>query len=60
MTTRCKDAESEVMSSRGKIKANLTAHRGLNHEITEPLGPKLCSCKCKVWKPKPNLNLVNL
>lgn len=39
MTTSNKEAEGEVVSSHCNIKANLTAHRELNYEITEPLGP---------------------
>lgn len=61
MATSTKDGESDVVPSYNKIKANLTAQRGLNHEITEPLGPKPpCSRKRKVWKPKPNPNPENL
>lgn len=61
MATSTKDAESKAVSSHGKIKANLTAHGGNSHEITEPLGPKLlCSCKCEVWKPRLNSNPENL
>lgn len=61
MATSSKDGESEVVSSHSKIKSNLTAQRRLNHEITEPLGPKLpCSSKCEVWKPKSNPNPESL
>lgn len=60
MTTSSKDAEGEVVSSDGKIKADLTAHRGLNHQTTKTIETELPSSgKCKGWKPKPNSELMN-
>lgn len=55
MTTSHKDAEDEIVSSDGKIKADLSAHRGLNHQTTETIETKLPrSCRCKSWKQKHN------
>lgn len=34
MTASNKDVEGKVVSSDGKIKAHLAAHRGLNHQTT--------------------------
>ena len=59
MTTSSKNTEGEVVSSDGKIKADLTAHRGLNHQTTGTIETIPCSCKCKGWKPKPNPESVS-
>lgn len=60
MKRSSKDAEREVVSSDDKIKADLTAHRALNHQNNETVENKLSnSCKCEGWKPTPNSEPTN-
>lgn len=52
--------QQAVRMPRVKIKADLTAHRGLNHQTPETIETKLpCSCKCKGCKPKSNPEPIN-